>query len=384
MKISSIANQITPSLTRELYNKAQEYDDVIDLTLGDPDIQPSEIIKNAAIESIKKGKTRYSVNAGLIELRTSIANQFEKEYGIHIDADENVIVTVGGMEALFLSLKCIIDEGDEVIIPAPYYVNYVQMVKMCGGIPIIVNTDEENSFAITAQLIEPYITDRTVAIIINSPSNPTGQILSVDILDEIARLANKYDLSVISDEVYKTLIYNGFKHNSIINSPNMKEKTIIIDSLSKRFAMTGYRIGYAIAPKEMIANMTKMQENVAACVSLPSQYAAIAAIENCLDDEIISNIFEERCKIMYDEIINIKKLKCRLPKATFYLFVNIKDTGLNSMEFAYRLLECEHVAVAPGITYGEKYDSYIRIACTLDKKILKKAGSKISHFVNEL
>lgn len=384
MKISKVAGKITPSLTRELFNKAQKYNDIIDLTLGDPDIQPCQIIKDAAMRSIDEGRTRYSVNAGLLQLRTSIANQFNREYELNIDAEENVIVTVGGMEALYLSLRCMIDEGDEVIVPAPYYVNYIQMINMCGGKPVIINTLEEDSFSISAKLIEPYITNKTVAIIINNPSNPTGQILGERDLKEIAELVQKYDINVISDEVYKTLLFDGLKHHSIISFENMIERTVIIDSFSKRYAMTGYRVGYAVAPHRMIANMTKMQENVAACVSLPSQYAAIAAIENCSNDDNICNVFEERCKLMYNKINEIPRLKCNLPKGTFYLFVNISDTGLESMEFAYKLLEQKHVAVAPGITYGEKYDTYIRIACTLDKTILMKACEKIEQFINEL
>lgn len=384
MKISKVAGKITPSLTRELFNKAQKYNDIIDLTLGDPDIQPCQVIKDAAMRSIDEGRTRYSVNAGLLQLRKSIANQFNREYGLNIDAEENVIVTVGGMEALYLSLRCMIDEGDEVIVPAPYYVNYIQMINMCGGKPVIINTLEEDSFSISAKLIEPYITNKTVAIIINNPSNPTGQILGERDLKEIAELVQKYDINVISDEVYKTLLFDGLKHHSIISFENMIERTVIIDSFSKRYAMTGYRVGYAVAPHRMIANMTKMQENVAACVSLPSQYAAIAAIENCSNDDNICNVFEERCKLMYNKINEIPKLRCNFPKGTFYLFVNISDTGLESMEFAYKLLEQKHVAVAPGITYGEKYDTYIRIACTLDKTILMKACEKIEQFINEL
>lgn len=384
MKISEVAEKIKPSLTRELFNEAHKYNDTIDLTLGDPDIQPNQVIKQAAVEAINKGKTRYSVNAGLMELRTSIANQFNKEYNVNINAADNVIVTVGGMEALYLALRCMIDEGDEVIVPAPYYVNYIQMINMCNGKPVIINTSEENGFAISARMIEPYINDRTVAIIINNPSNPTGQILNRDLLKEISELAIKYDINVISDEVYKTLIFDGMKHESIISFDNMEDRTIIIDSCSKRYAMTGYRVGYAIAPYSMISSMTKMQENVAACVSLPSQYAAISAIENCSNDTNICDVFEERCKFMYKEINKIAGLKCKLPRATFYLFVNIAGTGLTSMEFAHRLLEQEHVAVAPGITYGKEYDSYIRIACTLEKSLLLKACKKMENFIVNL
>ena len=198
MKISQAVNSITPSLTRELFNLAQEYDDVIDLTLGDPDIQPDDRIKEAACAAIREGKTRYSANAGLVEFRKVISEQFEKEYEIKVAPERNVIVTVGGMEALYLSLRCLIDEGDEVIIPAPYYVNYAQMVRSCGGIPVIVNTSEESGFVVSASQIKEAITSKTVAMILNSPCNPTGQILGLDTLQELAAIAVQYDLSVLS------------------------------------------------------------------------------------------------------------------------------------------------------------------------------------------
>lgn len=308
MKISQAVNSITPSLTRELFNLAQEYDDVIDLTLGDPDIQPDDRIKEAACAAIREGKTRYSANAGLVEFRKVISEQFEKEYEIEVAPEKNVIVTVGGMEALYLSLRCLIDEGDEVIIPAPYYVNYAQMVRSCGGIPVIVNTSEESGFSVSASQIKKAITPKTVAMILNSPCNPTGQILGLDTLKELASIAVQYDLVVISDEVYKSLVYTSSPYKSIVTFTGMKERTIVVDSLSKRFAMTGYRIGYAIGPDNIIASMIKLQENVAACAALPSQYAGIAAYEYCANDKRIAKIFEKRCKSMSAAINKIENI----------------------------------------------------------------------------
>ena len=365
MKISQAVNSITPSLTRELFNLAQEYDDVIDLTLGDPDIQPDDRIKEAACAAIREGKTRYSANAGLVEFRKVISEQFEKEYEIKVAPERNVIVTVGGMEALYLSLRCLIDEGDEVIIPAPYYVNYAQMVRSCGGIPVIVNTSEESGFVVSASQIKEAITSKTVAMILNSPCNPTGQILGLDTLQELAAIAVQYDLAVISDEVYKSLVYTSSPYRSIATFNGMKERTIVVDSLSKRFAMTGYRIGYAIGPDNIIASMIKLQENVAACAALPSQYAGIAAYKYCANDKWIAGIFEKRCKSMSAAINKIENISCLEPVATFYLFVNIQNTKMDSITFARQLLKQQHVAVAPGITYGDAYDGFVRIACTL-------------------
>ena len=384
MKISQAVNSITPSLTRELFNLAQEYDDVIDLTLGDPDIQPDDRIKEAACVAIREGKTRYSANAGLVEFRKVISEQFEKEYEIEVAPEKNVIVTVGGMEALYLSLRCLIDEGDEVIIPAPYYVNYAQMVRSCGGIPVIVNTSEESGFVVSASQIKEAITSKTVAMILNSPCNPTGQILGLDTLQELAAIAVQYDLAVISDEVYKSLVYTSSPYRSIATFNGMKERTIVVDSLSKRFAMTGYRIGYAIGPDNIIASMIKLQENVAACAALPSQYAGIAAYKYCANDKWIAGIFEKRCKSMSAAINKIENISCLEPVATFYLFVNIQNTKMDSITFARQLLKQQHVAVAPGITYGDAYDGFVRIACTLKEEILLEACDRIAKFVKEI
>jgi aminotransferase len=383
MKISNTANAVEPSLTRKLFNMAKEYNDVIDLTLGDPDVPPSEKIRLAACEAIMQGKTRYSANAGLPELREKIVENFENEYKLQIDPS-NVIVTVGGMEALFLSLTCMINPGDEVIILAPYYVNYKQMVSMCSGVPVIVNTKEKNGFAVSTEMLEKVITDKTVAIIINTPCNPTGAVLGKESLEAIADFAKKHDIAVISDEVYRCLIYDDAKHQSIASLPEMTERTIVIDSFSKRFAMTGYRVGYAIAPTDFTAAMIKLQENVAACAALPSQYAGIAAFEQCVDDTFIKDEFQKRRDYLYAAINDIKGLSCIKPAATFYLFVNIKDTGLDALTFAYKLLENQHVAVVPGIAYGEEYKDYVRIAYTMEIDVLKKAISRIEKFVSDL
>lgn len=384
MKISNMANVIEPSLTRKLFNMAKQYDNVIDLTLGDPDIQPSEQIKQAACKAIMEGKTRYSANAGLPELRKAITHCIQKEYNTKIDSNKNVIVTVGGMEALFLAFATILDPGDEVIIQAPYYVNYVQMVKMCGGVPVIVNTKEENDFQLSVDDVKSKITAKTIAMVINSPSNPSGRILSTAVIDSLAEIAKKNNLLVISDEVYRTLLFDGQEHDSIFSRKGMRERTILIDSISKRFAMTGYRLGFAVGPEEIIASMIKMQENVCACAPLPSQYAAIEAYTNCLDQKNIMKIFENRRNVLVAGINSIDSLSCKMPSGTFYLFVNIASTGLNCIDFAYKLLEEQQVAVVPAVTYGEAYTDYIRIAFTLDETKLVDAVERIGKFVQRI
>lgn len=384
MKISKRANGIEPSLTRDLFNRALAYDDVINLTLGDPDLPPPQSIRDAACKAIQDGRTRYSANAGLLELRECIANDFEKEYHQSCDAKSEVIVSVGGMEALFLSLSAIVDPGDEVVVFAPYYVNYVQMVRMNGGVPVIIDTREEDGFAVDSTKLRKYITKKTVAIIVNTPCNPTGVVLPKAVLGEIAAVASEHDLVVISDEVYKSLVYDGEAHHSVLEFPGMRARTILVDSLSKKYAMTGWRLGWTIGPSKIIAAMTKMQENVAACAPLPSQYGAIEALKEATDIKYIRETFIERRDLICREINGCSKLAALKPTATFYIFVNIEKTGLKSIDFAVRLLEAEHVAVVPGVTYGKSYDNYIRIAFTHDVKVLAEACKRIKHFVSSL
>lgn len=381
MKISQKADCIEPSLTRDLFNRALKYDDVINLTLGDPDLPPPQNIRDAACAAIQAGKTRYSANAGLIDERVAIAAAFTQEYGLPCDPTTEVITTVGGMEALYLALSAIVDPGDEVIIFAPYYVNYVQMVRMNGGVPVIIDTKEENGFAVDPAVLRKYVTEKTIAIIVNTPCNPTGVTLPKSVLGVIADTAKEHDLIVIADEVYKSLVYDGATHHSVLTVPGMRERTILIDSLSKKFAMTGWRLGWAIGPKQIVAAMTKMQENVAACAPLPSQYAAIEALSDNTDIAYIRETFEARRDLIYTEVNKCEKLSALKPAATFYIFVNIEKTCLKSIDFAIRLLESEHVAVVPGIAYGKAYDNFIRIAFTHDLPILREACVRIRRFV---
>lgn len=383
MKISSKTNRITPSLTRKLFNMAHEYDDVIDLTLGDPDLAPPENIKLAACKSIQNNLTHYSANAGLYGVRKAVSKHVSKIWGIESCA-ENIMLTIGGMEALYLSLLCMLDEGDEVIIFAPYYVNYVQMVGMCGSKPIIIDAYGKNGFEITKEQIVEKITDKTVAIIINSPNNPTGDVLNEAFLKNVYEVACENDMYIISDEVYRTLTYDSVYHKSILHFPKAFERTILIDSMSKEYSMTGWRIGYAWAPVEFIQAMTKVQENVAACASLPSQYAMLYAYENAVDNKYIVSEFEARRNFLYERMSSIEKISCVKPKGAFYMFVNVEKTGLKSEEFAEKLLKEKHIAVVPGKAYGNNYDNYIRIAFTKNISILDEAICRINDFVRTI
>lgn len=381
MKLSKKASQLETSPTRKLYDMAKQYNDVINLTLGDPDIHPCWEIKKAACDAIMDGKTRYSSNAGLIELRKIICDNFQDEYGVNVRPEDNVIVTVGGMEALYLTFTALLDSEDEIIVLAPYYVNYVQMIKLCGGTPVVINAFANTGFRHSIVEIKEAITEKTVAIVLNSPSNPTGVELDSSLLDDIAEIAIEHDLVVISDEVYRTILYDNKAHDSIIKRPHMQERTVLIDSVSKRFAMTGYRLGYAMAPKNIIESMVRLQENVCACAPLPSQYAAICAYKEHRNDKEICKIYEERRDYLIRAISNIEKIKCVKPDGTFYLFINISETGMDCTEFAYKLLKQEHVAVVPGVAYGEAYSEYIRIAYTLEISGLREAVRRLKYFI---
>lgn len=384
MKLSAVGAGLETSLTRQLFNKAKEYGDVIDLTLGDPDLTPSQSIRDAAKKAIQDGQTHYSVNAGLIKAREAIAACVEAESGIRADPASELMLTIGGMGALYLALKAVVNPGDDVLVIGPYYVNYVQMARMCGGNPVIVYTDPKKQFRIDVKALEKAVTGKTVALMINSPCNPSSAVIDGGTLDALAEFAVKHDLYVISDEVYKTLLYDNAVYESIITRPGMRERTVLIDSMSKRFSMTGYRCGFAIGPADVIGSMTKMQENTASCTPLPSQYAAIEAYTNCREEHWIRDEFEKRRNFIWKAVNDIPGFSCEKPAATFYLFVNIEAFGMDSVSFAYKLLEDQHIAVVPGVTYGEPYNGYIRIAFTKQIDVLQEAAERFRKFAENM
>lgn len=381
ISISKTSDSIEPSLIRSIFNLAKTMDDVVDFTLGDPDIQPAQAIKDAACSAIQQGKTRYSQNAGLIDLRQTISRYYERRDGLKYDPATEVMVSVGAMEGLYLAFLALLDEGDEVIIPAPYYVNYVQMVQMCHAVPVVIDNPgvEELSFSIAD--VEAAVTPRTKAIVINTPSNPSGRIIPQDKLEALAVLAIKNNLVVIADEVYKCLIYDCKPFHSIVKIDGMRERTLLINSLSKEFCMTGYRLGYATGPAELIAAMTKLQENVAACAPLPSQYAGIEALSGKADYSAqMVEIFTKRRNLLYDGLKDIPQIRPILPDATFYMMVDISSTGMTSLEFAHSLLSEVRVAVVPGVAYGKSCDRYVRIAFTVDTERISEGIRRIKAY----
>ncbi len=382
--LSKTSMSIEPSLTRKLFNMAKQYDDVIDFTLGDPDVPTPSGIKEAGCRAIMENKTRYSQNAGLIELRRAISKYNKSREGVDYNPENEIIVTVGAMEGLYLALLALINNGDEVIIPAPYYVNYKQMVTMCGGTPVIVE-DDRSVLRCSTETIKSSITPKTKAIILNTPCNPTGIVLDEDYIRDITQIAIENDLYVITDEVYKCLIYDKkSRPKSIASYESMKERTIFINSMSKEFCMTGWRLGYVMSNSDVIGAMTRLQENVAACAPLPSQYAAIEALRVDINYSAeMAKVFQRRRDILVEEFSKTKILKCIPPEATFYAMVEISKIGLTSEKFAYALLEKEHVAVVPGIAYGKMCDKYIRIAFTIDENKIREGVKRIVHFVEK-
>lgn len=383
--VSKVSEAVKPSLTRKLFNMARAYDDVIDFTLGDPDVPTHQAIKDAGCAAIQEGKTRYSQNAGLIELRRTITEYYKRTEGYLYSPDDETIVTVGAMEGLYITLLSILDPGDEVIIPAPYYVNYVQMVSLCHATPVVIDNPEAEELSFNIADVEKAITSKTKAIIINTPSNPSGKVIPWNKIEALAEIAKKYNLIVIADEVYKCLMYDNAKFKSIVSIDGMRERTVLVNSLSKEFCMTGWRIGYVLAPKELVATMTKLQENVCACAPLPSQYAAIEALSGKGDySKDMVDIFTRRRNVLYEGLSKIPGLRCNKPEATFYMMVDISSTGLTSYDFCCKLIETVHVACVPGVAYGNSCDKYIRIAFTLDEVKIKEGVNRISSFMEVL
>ena len=356
---------------------AKSFDDVIDLSLGDPDLTTHEDIIEAAFKDARAGHTKYTDFRGDPELRQAIIDYYKEEYKMDI-ADEEIFVAASGCLAMYLVLEAIVDDGDEVILQAPFFTPYPQQVELARGIPVELPTFEEEDFQIDVQRLESLITERTKALVINSPSNPTGNCLAVETMEKIAEIAEKYDLIVISDDIYTAFSYqNPFV--PFASLPGMQERTIIINSFSKNFTMTGWRVGNIIAPDYIIKIVQQINENVVFTAPSISQRAAIYALHH--RDEIQPAMIEEYKNRMFyaaERITDIPKISViNPPKGSFYLFINIKETGLSSVEAADMLLREAHVLTLPGNAFGECGEGYVRIACTVNIDTLREAFDRI-------
>ncbi len=375
---------IQPSGIRKFFDIAATMNDVISLGVGEPDFATPWKIRNAAIKSLERGKTRYSSNRGLDDLRREISRYMLRKYNLSYDYDSEILVTVGGSEAIDAALRSIINEGDEVIIPQPSYVCYVPMVRMAGGVPVIIQLKSENDFKLTSEDLKDHITDKTKAIILPYPSNPTGAIMEKADFEEIEKLIADTNIMLISDEIYSELTFNGKHHVSPASIGNLKERTVVINGFSKAFSMTGWRLGFTCGPAPIIAQITKLHQFAIMCAPTTSQYAAITALKDC--DEEVQAMMEEydtRRKLMVSGFNKIG-LECREPEGAFYAFPSIKSTGLSCEKFCERLLNSKKVAVVPGTAFGESGEGFIRASYCYSTEHIKIAIERIGEFLKEL
>lgn len=381
--LSDAVQSLKPSGIRKFFDIVSEMKDAISLGVGEPDFDTPWHIRDEGIYALEKGKTFYTSNAGLKELREEICNYQKRKQGIVYNPADEVIVTVGGSEAIDIGLRAMINPGDEVIIPQPSYVSYEPCAILAGAKPVIIDLKAENEFRLTAEELEDVITDKSKVLILPFPNNPTGAIMEREDLEKIAELIRKYDLYVMSDEIYGALTYKG-EHVSIASLEGMKERTILIDGFSKAYAMTGWRLGYACAPKEIIQQMTKIHQFAIMCAPTTSQYAAIEALKNGDDDvETMRQAYNQRRRFLLHAFKEIG-LQCFEPFGAFYVFPSIKEFNMTSEEFATRFLKEEKVAVVPGTAFGECGEGYLRISYAYSIENLKIAIERLKNFVERL
>ena len=381
--LSDKITTIKPSGIRKFFDIVNEMEDAISLGVGEPDFDTPWHIRDEGIYSLEKGRTFYTSNAGLKELRTEIVRYIQRTQGVSYDPMKEVLVTVGGSEAIDLALRAMVNPGDEVLIPQPSYVSYEPCAILADAVPVIIELKEENEFRLTAKELRDAITDKTKILVLPFPNNPTGAIMEKRDLEEIAEVVKEKDLFVISDEIYAELTYKE-KHVSIASLPGMKERTILINGFSKAYAMTGWRLGYACAPAVIMEQMIKIHQFAIMCAPTTSQYAAVEALKNGDDDvaQMRESYNQRRRYLMH--AFQEMGLKCFEPYGAFYVFPCIKEFGMTSEEFAERLLREEKVAVVPGTAFGDCGEGFLRISYAYSLDNLKIAMEKIGHFIERL
>ena len=381
--LSEKVKEIQPSGIRKFFDIVSEMKDAISLGVGEPDFETPWHIRDEGIYSLEKGKTFYTSNAGLKDLRCEICNYLKRHQGIDYDPVHEVLVTVGGSEAIDIGLRAVINEGDEVIIPQPSYVSYEPCAFLAGAKPVIINLKAENEFRLTPQELENAITDKTKVLILPYPNNPTGAIMEREDLEKIAKICIEKDILVMSDEIYSALTYKG-QHVSIASLNGMKERTILINGFSKAYAMTGWRLGYACGPSEIIKQMTKIHQFAIMCAPTTSQYAAVEALKNGDEDvEMMRQSYNQRRRFLMNEFREMN-LECFEPYGAFYVFPCIKEFGMTSEEFAEKFLTEEKVAAVPGTAFGKSGEGYLRISYAYSLETLKTAMVRLKNFVTKL
>lgn len=382
--INPTVKAIRPSGIRKFFDIAATMEDVISLGVGEPDFQTPWQIRKAGINSLERGKTKYTSNRGVAELRQEISKYLERKYNIRYMPDEEILITVGGSEAIDAAVRAIVAPGDEVIIPQPSYVCYEPITQLAGGIPVILETKAENDFKITPEELNALITPRTKVLILPYPCNPTGAVMGRDDLEKIAEVLREKDIIVVSDEIYSELTFGGKSHCSIASLEGMHERTVTVNGFSKSFSMTGWRLGYACGPQPLMEQIVKIHQFAIMCAPTTSQFAAVEALRN--GDEAVAAMLEEydrRRRLMVSGF-NRLGLTCREPKGAFYAFPSIKSTGLSSEEFCEQLLREKKVAVVPGTAFGESGEGFVRASYCYSAEHIIKALSRIEDFLKKL
>ncbi|MCM3004407.1 aminotransferase [Priestia koreensis] len=381
--LSSTVRQLKPSGIRRFFDLAAGMEGVISLGVGEPDFVTSWAVREASILSLEKGYTSYTANAGLLALREEIQKYMKKKFQLDYDAHNQVIVTVGASQALDIAFRAVIDEGDEVIIVEPSFVSYAPLVTLAGGIPIAVQTTQENGFKLTPEQLEAAITPRTKAILLCSPNNPTGSLLEKEELEALTSIILKHDLLVLSDEIYAELTYDG-SFTSIASLSGMKDRTIVISGFSKGFAMTGWRLGYVCGHPDFIEAMLKVHQYAMMCAPTMAQYGAIEALQNGEQDVVDMRKSYRRRRNYMVQSLNEMGLDCHVPGGAFYVFPSIRKTGMSSEEFAEQLLLKERVAVVPGNVFGESGEGYVRCSYASSMESLQEAVRRIANFMHQM
>lgn len=381
--ISERITTIQPSGIRKFFDIVSEMKDAISLGVGEPDFDTPWHIRDEGIYSLEKGRTFYTSNAGLKELKMEVANYLSRRYGMEYDYNHEIMVTVGGSEAIDIAMRAMLDPGDEVLIPQPCYVSYEPCTVLANGVPVFIELQEKNDFRLTAEELEAAITPKTKLLVLPFPNNPTGAVMEKKDLEAVAEIVKKYDLYVLSDEIYSELTYLEH-HVSIASLPGMKERTVLINGFSKAYAMTGWRLGYACAPRVILEQMLKIHQYAIMCAPTTSQYAAVEALRN--GDEDVAHMREEyngRRRFLMHRFREMG-LQCFEPYGAFYIFPCIKEFGMTSEEFATKLLEKEKVAVVPGTAFGACGEGFVRISYAYSLDNLKAALDRIERFICRL
>ena len=382
--INQKVQSIQPSGIRKFFDIANEIEDVISLGVGEPDFDTPWHVREEGIYTLQKGRTFYTANRGLMELRTEISNYIARNHAVQYNPATQVLVTIGGSEAIDLALRACLEPGDEVIYHEPCYVSYLPCITLADGVPVPIPLKEANDFRLTAEELEAAITPKSKALILSFPNNPTGAVMTKEDLEAIAEVIVRHDLLVITDEIYSELSYTGKKHYSLIDLPGMVERTININGFSKAYAMTGWRLGYCCGPEEILAQMVKIHQFAIMAAPTMSQYAGTMALKNGASDvEMMRDSYNQRRRYLMAELKRLG-IPCFEPFGAFYIFPNISQFGLSSEEFATRLIREHKVAVVPGSAFGQSGEGFVRVSYAYSIDELKQAFERIERFINEL